>query len=60
MEVDVEPWGLETRLMGPLGVSSFPQLLETLSKPAFCITEFLDFLKLALQVSCNKVDRHGH
>ena len=38
----------------------FSLALGNPDKPASCITEFLDFPKLALQVSSIKVDMHEH
>lgn len=52
--------GLETRMVGSLKRLQFSLALGNPDKPASCITEFLDFPKLALQVSNIKVDMHEH
>ena len=52
--------GLETRIVGAFKHLQFSLALGNPDKPASCITEFLDFPKLNLQVSSIKVDMHEH
>lgn len=58
MEVDSgDPGDWETRMVGPLGMSSFLLLLQTLSKPALLGTiNFLDFSELDFQLSSSQVN----
>ena len=52
--------GLETRMVGAHKHLQFSLAFENADKPVSCITEFLDFPKLAPQVSSIKVNMHEH